>query len=123
MAQLPIESNVYALAVCSQTNNTTPATAPSKRLIQVAGDFSVAREDGSENWSDLDRFGDSTDFVNTLIGNGNPSFEAQANELAYLCWLFFGQETFTAKNVGAGTQKPPKFIFTPGTTTGYWSTW
>jgi hypothetical protein len=115
------ESNIYAFWVASQpSGKETPATVAQKRLAVVAGDLDVNREDGSENFSDLDRFGDSTDFVNSLQGGGALTAEAQANELAYLCWLFFGTETFTAKAVGTS---PPKFEFEPGANIGKWSTW
>lgn len=117
---MAVESNVYALWAAAQTAKGSPASASTKRFIQVAGDFSPNRDDGSENFSDLDRYGDATDFVNTLVGNGNPQIEAQAAETAYLMWLFAGQETFTAKVAGTS---PAKHVFTPGATTGFWATW
>lgn len=114
-----VESNVYALWGGKQTAKGTPVAAPTHRFVQVAGDFSVNRDDGSENFSDLDRFGDSTDFVNTIVGNGNPTIQAQSIPLAWLCYMFFGAETYTAKVVGTS---PTKFEFVPGATTGFWST-
>lgn len=120
---MAVESNVYALWAARQTAKGTPATNGTKRFIQVAGDFNINRDDGSENWSDLDRFGDATDFVNSLIGSGNPSIEAQAEETAYLYWLFAGQETFTAAAPAATPPTPVTRVFTPGTNTGFWSTW
>lgn len=113
------ESNIYAFWVAAQTGKGTPATAATKRPIVVAGDLDLSKDDGSENFSDLDRFGDQSDYVNTVTGGGSLTVEAQTNELAYLCWLFFGNETFTA--LVAGTT-PPTYVFTPGANTGKWAT-
>lgn len=120
-----VESNVYALWCAKQTAKGTPVTAiasgtAGKRVIQVGGDIDTNREDGSENFSDLDRFGDSTDFVNTLSGGGSPVIEAQSDVVAYIAYLFFGSETFAAKVPGTS---PPKFTFEPGASAGFWSTW
>lgn len=115
-----VESNIHAFWVASQPSGKgTAATVAQKRLITVAGDLDLNRDDGSENFSDLDRFGDQSDFVNTIGGGGALTCQAQANELAYVCWLFFGAEVFTAKSVGV---TPPKFVFTPGVTVGKWAT-
>jgi hypothetical protein len=114
-----VESNVYGLWAAKQSakGSTIAGVAATKAMIQVAGDFSTNRDDGSEVWSDLARFGDQTDFVNTLVGGGNPGIEAQPTTLAYLNWLFFGQETVT----GAGD--PYTHSSSPGTNGGFWSTW
>lgn len=116
---MAIESNIYALWGRKQAAKGTPVGAPTatdgKRLVQVAGDFNTARDDGAENWSDLDRFGNMTDFVNTIVGNGNPGIEAQPGPLAWLCWLFFGQDTVT------GVADPWSHVFTPGTNGGFWA--
>jgi hypothetical protein len=114
-----VESNIYALWVAKQSAKGTAATTATKRLQQVSGDINTAREDGSENFSDLDRFGDAVDFINTIQGTGSPVIHAQPNATAYLCWLFFGGETFTA----AGGSTAPKFVFTPQANTGFWTTW
>lgn len=113
------ESNIYALWAAKQTAKGTAATVATKRLQQVGGDLDTNREDGSENFSDLDRFGDAVDYINTIQGQGSPVIHAQPNATAYLCWLFFGGETFTAGGGGAA----PKFVFVPQTNTGFWSTW
>jgi hypothetical protein len=115
-----VESNIYGLWVSGQKDRDTAATLAVHKLIQVGGDFDVAREDGSENWSDGSRFGSQTDFINTLVGNGAPQIEAQSDSLAYMLYLFFGGETYTAK---VPATSPPKFEFTPGSSGGYWSTW
>ena len=113
------ESNIYALWVAKQSAKGTAATVATKKMQQVGGDIQTAREDGSENFSDLDRFGDAVDYINTIQGTGSPVIHAQPNATAYLCWLFFGGETFTA----AGGSTAPKYVFTPQTNTGFWSTW
>ena len=115
------ESNIYALWVARQTSGKgTAATTATKRLIHVAGDLDLNREDGSENYSDLDRFGQATDYISSVSGQGTPGIQAQPNSVAYLCWLFFGGATFTAKVTGTSA---PRYVFTPGANTGYWSTW
>lgn len=113
------ESNVYGLWVGQQSAQGTEAGSAAFRVVQVAGDIDLNREDGSENYSDGDRFGQTLDYVNILSGQGEPVLHAQPDIVAFICWLFFGEETFTA---AAGTN-PPKYEFTPGTTTGLWSTW
>lgn len=117
---MALESNIYALWGRKQTAKGTPAAAPDatngKRLTQVAGDFAVARDDGAENFSDLSRFGSMTDYVNTIVGNGNPGVEAQPGTLGWLCYIFFGQDTVT------GAADPWQHVFTPGTNGGFWGT-
>jgi hypothetical protein len=103
----------------SRPGKGTPATVAQKRLAVVGGDLDVNREDGAENFSDLDRFGDSADFVNSLTGGGTLSMQAQASELAYVCWLFFGRTKSSRRSQSAS---PPKYVFTPGVTTGKWAT-
>lgn len=111
-----LESNIYALYAAKQASKGAAAATPSQRFIQVAGDFTPNREDSSENYSDLDRFGNQSDWVNTLVGNGNPGIEATPDELSWLCWIFFGGEAVT----GTG---PFVHTFTPATSGGFWSTW
>lgn len=119
------ESNIYALWAAKQAAQGTAAAdgAAARQFIQVAGDISPERADGSEAWSDLDRFGDATDFVDTLIGTGAPTIQATHSELAWLCWLFFGGEVFTAGSAVAASEAPAKHEFVPGANTGFWSTW
>jgi hypothetical protein len=113
---MALESNLYALWGAKQTAKGTPATEPKKRFVQVAGDISTNREDGAENFSNLDRFGDMTDFVNTIAGEGSPGFEAMPTETAWLCWVFFGADTVT------GSADPWKHLFTPQTNGGFFAT-
>lgn len=114
-----VESNISGLWAAKQSakGSVIAGVAATKAFRQVGGDLSTNRDDGSEVWSDLERYGSQTDFVNTIIGEGNPAIEAQPDTLAYLCWLFFGQETVT------GSSDPYEHEFTPGTNGGFWSTW
>jgi hypothetical protein len=116
------ESNIYALWAAKQAAKGTPVAdaAAVKRFRQVGGDLNVNPSHGSENFSDLDRFGDAADFVDSIGGGGAPVLQATPNELAYLNWLFFGTEVFTAKVVSTSA---PKFVFEPGSSTGFWSSW
>ena len=116
---MALESNIYAFWVAKQTakGSVVAGVAATKRPIVVSGDLTTNRADGSEMFSDLDRFGDQTDYVNTIVGEGSPGIEATPDVAAYLCWLFFGQETVT------GMADPYSHEFTPGTNGGFWSTW
>lgn len=113
---MALESNIYALWAAKQTAKGTPATESTRRFRQVAGDLAVNRDDGNEGFSDLDRFGNMTDFVNTLIGEGTPGLQMTPTESAWLCWVFFGADTVT------GAADPWKHVFTPQTNGGFWAT-
>lgn len=108
-----IESNVYGLWVAAQTAKGTPITTAAKKLVQTAGGVEVNRDDAEQNYSDGDRFGDSFEWVNTLLGGGSPVVMATPKELSYLLWLFFGGETTT----GTG---PYQHVFKPGASGGKW---
>src|SRR5262245_11474595 len=113
-----LESNIYGLWVVKQTAKAAaPVVANARAMIQVAGDFSTNREDGSEVWSDLARFGNQTDFVNTIVGGGNPGIEFQPAPGGYVCWNFFGGETVT------GAADPWTHNFQPTSGGGFYSTW
>jgi hypothetical protein len=112
---MAVESNIYALWVGKQVAKGTANTAGTKRLIQVAGDIETTRADGAEAFSDLDFYGNQTDFANTLVGSGTPAVEAQSDTLAYLCWLFFGGETFKA----AATEAEQELPIVGGTAGGF----
>jgi hypothetical protein len=114
-----LEPNYYALWVGKQTGKGTPNTAPGKRVIQVGGQLNSARDDGSENYSDLTKYGASTDWVNSLLGSGEPICEATPTELAYWLWLFHGAEVVTAVT-GPPTASKHKFV--PTTSMGFYFT-
>lgn len=116
-----LESNVYALWARKQSTKGTPATVTgAKAFIQVGGDFSIDRNDGSEAWSDLERFGSQTDFVDTLQGAGNPVIEGQPEPLAFLLYLYMGGETVTA---GTLPDLSNKHAFAPNVNGGFLNTW
>jgi hypothetical protein len=114
-----LEPNYYGLWAGRQTAKGTPNAAPAHRLIQVSGDFAMPRDDGSENWSDLTKYGNETDWVNSLLGQGDPACEATPDELAFLLWLFHGAETVTAVT---GPPAAQKHTFVPSAGRGFWST-
>lgn len=116
---MTLEPNIYGLWVGKQVDKGTPNAAPSKRLVQVGGNFALNRDDGEENYSDLSKYGARTDWVNSLTGGGEPAVEATPEELAYLLWLFHGSEVVTAV---AGPPASSKHSFTPQTGRGHWAT-
>lgn len=90
------ELNQYAYAVAAQSGRGTVNATPQKRPVHVAGDVKPTRDVGSEPFSDLTKFGDATDWLNSISGAGSPSAEMTANELAYYLWLYHGAETNAA---------------------------
>jgi hypothetical protein len=114
-----LEPSYSALAVAKQSVKGTPTTAPTKRLLQVGGDFGFSRDDGSEPYSDLTKYGGDTDWINSLTGEGEPALECTPTELAYCLWLHHGAEVVTAV-VGPPTAQ--KHTFTPSATRGFWAT-
>ncbi len=114
-----LESNYYGLWIGKQTAKGSPNASPSKRLIQVAGDFQLPRDDGSENYSDLQKYGATTDWVNSLLGTGEPASEATPTELAYVLWLFHGAETVSAVT---GPPTAQKHTFIPSSGLGHYFT-
>lgn len=114
-----LESNYYAHWVGKQTAKGTPNTTPGKRLVTVGGQMTFARDDGSEDYSDLQKYGATTDWVNSLTGSGEPAAEATPTELAYLLWLFHGAETVTAVT---GPPAARKHSFEPASGLGHYFT-
>ncbi len=91
------ELNISGLWVGKQSAKAAENATMTKRLVHVGGGrMRVARDDGSEPWSDLSKYGSQTDWINSLLGNGAPPIEATPNELAYLMWLAHGAETVTS---------------------------
>lgn len=120
-----LEPNYYGLWLGKQTAKGTPNTTPGKRPIMVGGNLTSARDDGSENYSDLSKYGAETDWVNSLLGNGEPALEATPDEFAYLLWLFHGAETVSAIPLVTGPPAVPAMSqhrFTPTTALGFYAT-
>jgi hypothetical protein len=95
-----IEANVGGCWVARQTDKDTPAVTAIKRLRQTGGGMNPARTDGSENPIDGNRFANPTDFVETIIGQGNPTAQMGPGDGAYLCYLMAGQESVGAAVAG-----------------------
>lgn len=111
-----LEANVEAAWFAKQTAKGTPAAAAMKRGRKVGGGMSVARDDGTEQYSDGARFASGTDFVNTVLGNGNPILQAQPGVVGALAYLMLGQETVT------GVADPYTHVATPAGSS-FWTTW
>jgi hypothetical protein len=114
-----LEPNIYALWGGKQTAKGTKNATPGKRFVQAGGDFGLNRDDGEENWSDLTKYGGRTDWVNGLLGQGEPSIEGTPTELAWLLWVFHGAEVVTAV---VGPPAGSKHTFIPSTGRGHWAT-
>jgi hypothetical protein len=108
-----LETNIYGLWGGKQTAQGTPNITPAHRLVQVAGDIAPARDDGSEAYSDLTKYGGETEWVNSVSGAGEPANEATPDELAWLHWMFHGAETVTSV-VGPPTAQKHRFVPTSG---------
>lgn len=120
-----MEPNYYALWVGKQTAKGTAAATPPYRPIMVGGNFGVTRDDGTENYSDLTKYGANTDWVNSLLGQGEPVIEATPTELAYLLYLFHGAEAVTSIAAVTGPPAIPamqRHRFTPSTSLGSYLT-
>lgn len=113
------ELNVYGLWGGVQASRGVAATSLPKRLRQVAGDVGFTRDDGSENYSDLDgSFTDATDWVNRLAAAGTPGIEGTPEETAWVLWWLHGGET-TTPVVGPPAKTRHQFVPLPGL--GFWA--
>lgn len=95
-----MELNVEGLWAAKQSAKGTPATAPAsagsgKRYRKVDGNIGVTPEDGSENYSDGQRFSSAASYRTTLAGGGTPGVQMQPGTMGHLAWLLFGAETPT----------------------------
>lgn len=101
-----IQSNVEGFWIARQPSGKgTPAAAPAARtagirLKKVGGGANPGRSDGSENFSDGNRFTDSTDFVDQVQGNGAPVAQLGPGDAAYLTYLIMGAEANAAAVMG-----------------------
>lgn len=120
-----LEPNIYGLWLGKQSAKGSPNTSPGKRMVHVAGGLNWQREDGSENYSDGTKYGTSSDWVNTLLGSGEPGIEATPIESAYLWWLFSGAETIVNNGAVVGPPAIPattRHVYTPSLGKGFWFT-
>lgn len=96
------ETNLHILAAAKQSAQGTPATVPSRRFKFVGGNApATAVDTGSANWSDGTAFGGTTQFLNSVLGQGQPALEGGTDELAWLLWAFHGAETVTPSGTNA----------------------
>lgn len=116
-----IATNINALWAAKQTAKGTPATVATRRFKWVGGGLSINPDYGSENYSDLDKFGDATDWLNSIQGGGAPALEATATELAWLLWMFHGQEAVTTTAAPDPTTLN-RHRFQPSANPGFWAT-
>lgn len=124
-----LEPNVYALIAAKQTARNSPVALNSltRRYLQVTGGMAINRDDGKEDYGDVpvsgtpasSKYGSSTDWVNSLLGQGEPGIEATPTELAHLLWLFHGAETVTTIT---GPPAAAKHTFTPQLNRGHYFT-
>lgn len=114
------ELNISGLWAGKQASKGVAAAAIDRRFKEPAGDLGVARDEGSENYSDLSKFGDAVDWVNSVLGNGTPSIHATPEELAWLLYIFHGGE---ATQAVVGPPAKTKHLFEPLAGLGFWSTW
>ena len=112
-----LESRVEGLWLAKQSAKGVPATTADKRWRKVGGDLNVNPDHGSENYSDGQRFGDTFDFYNTLVGEGSPVGQAQPGTVGHAAALTLGSETVTQ----VSTTGVYDHVATPGSS-GYWIT-
>lgn len=113
-----VETKIYGLWAAKQAKRGEAAAAAAKRLRQVAGNVKTDRTDGRERFGTDDRFGNAQHFVDSIIGSGDAGIQAQPGPLAFLFFLFAGQETVEAGE-GVGNKK---HIATPASSGGLWAT-
>ncbi len=111
-----VERNTAALWLSGQTAKGAPATTAVKKGRLVSGAVNPAITYGSENYADGSRFSSSTDFVDTISGEGNAVLQGQSGLLAYLAYLMLGQEAVT----GVG---PYVHVATPGSVSKWVTVW
>jgi hypothetical protein len=109
-----IETNIHEIWAAKQSAQGVPATVAARRFKLVGGSAPVANPDfGSEPYSDGSAYGDATDWFNSLLGQGQPALEGGTDELAWLLWIFSGNETVSP----SGTNEVQTLTVT-GTPTG-----
>jgi hypothetical protein len=113
-----LEARSEGVWVAAQTGRATGGATAVKRIKKVGGGINVNRDDGSENYSDGGRFSDAVDFVNSIVGQGNPVAQGQADIAGYLAWLILGQESSVT-----GSADPFTHVATPAAGGGLWSHW
>lgn len=114
------ELNISGLWAGKQAAKGVAAAAFDQRFKNPAGGIRTARDEGSENYSDLSKFGDAVDWINSVLGNGAPALHCTPEELAWLLYIFHGGET-TAPIVGPPAKT--NHLFEPLAGSGFWTSW
>lgn len=114
-----LEPSAHALWGMKQTDKGAAASmATAHRLIWLAGDFNMERDEGSTRYSDLSKYGNLYKWLNSQLGSGEPSIAGTSEELAWLLWIFHGAETVTAIT---GPPAAQQHRFQPSTGRGHWA--
>lgn len=114
------ELQIYGLWAGKQVAKGTALAAPTHRFKNPSGGMNLPRDDGSINFSDATQFTSYQDWVNTLVGNGNPGLMATPEELSWLLYAFHGGETTSAVT---GPPAKTKHTTVPLPGLGHWCTW
>ncbi|HEU4657900.1 MAG TPA: hypothetical protein VFR97_10255 [Capillimicrobium sp.] len=113
-----LELNKYALWAGVRKDRATAALAAAAvRLLWLTGNLEINREQATDNFSDLGKFGGTIDAITRLSGGGTPAIAATPEEFARLLWIFHGGETTQAV---AGPPAKTKHIFKPLPGSGFW---
>lgn len=108
------ETNIHALWAAWQSAQGVPATVATQRFKYVAGDPpNVNVDQGSVPWSDGGVWGGTTQYLNSILGQGTPSFEGGTDQIAWILATLAGSETVTP----SGTNEIQTLTVT-GTPTG-----
>lgn len=115
-----LEPNIFGLWGKKQTAKGTPAdmTTLAHRLPWLGGDMAMPRDEGATNTSDLTKYGTQFEWLNSLLGNGEPAVAATPEEMAWLLWIAHGAETVTSVT---GPPTAQKHTFVPSTGRGFYA--
>ncbi len=121
-----LEQNFYALWAARQASRGAAAAAAAmRRLRQIGGDFAIQRADGNEAYSDLSKYPANADWIDSLLGSGEPVIHGTPAETAFLYWLLHGAETVVANAAQVGPPAVPAsntHQFRPSLTRPHWAT-
>jgi hypothetical protein len=118
---MAMQANVEAVWFAKQTAQGTAALYNAtgvKRGRKVGGDISTARDDGSENYSDGQRFSSASDYVNTVNGSGNPTLQASPEIAGLLFSLSLGADA-----VGTAVSGVYPHTITPAGNSQWFTAW
>jgi hypothetical protein len=108
-----IETNVGRVWASRQSAKGTPATVASRSFKQVGGNTVVNVDTGTENYSDGTKYGAFSQWLNSVLGQGQPTLQTSVDDFAWWMWIFHGSETVTPSGTNA-----VQTVTTTGTPTG-----